>query len=419
MHVYDMRHWKAITVALAALVVIVPVARYLTSDAQAAHAKLEHGVPTNPDVLDPPALHGIDLTRMAVGKVESTAPASKGRTAHLSIDPDLQRTVQQLFLKRAVTEGSVVMMDLRSGRLMVYASINEGVRRDVNVEAKAPAASIFKIVTGTGLVEAGVPIDHKECYRGGLSGFDLSDLIEDEVRDKWCATVAGAMGRSLNVIMGRLALRHLDPESLGATARGYGFGAPIPFDVPVEPSTVVFAEDDDLRFARTAAGFWNTTLSPMQGLMIAATVAQRGVVVRPVLVNSVTNEKGDVIYRAPAAPQKLREAFKPETAEAVGKMMEETFTNGTAHADFYDSRGRSYLPNIKLAGKTGTLTNRKQRFFTWLVGYAGAEEPEVAYAVLVNNGPNWRTKAPFLTREVLRAYFAGRGAPGVSAPSLK
>jgi penicillin-binding protein A len=421
MHMCYMRHWKAIAVALAALVVIIPVARYLTSDAQAADARLEHGIPTNPEVLDPPALAGIDLTRIAVGKTEATAPAADGRIAHLSVDPDLQRTVQRLFVKRKVPEGAVVLMDLRSGRLLVYASINEGTRRDTIVEAKAPAASVFKVITATALVEkAGLTADHEQCYRGGLHGIELSDLIEDEVRDKWCASLAGAVGRSLNVIMGRLALRHLDVESLDSMASAYGFGAPIDFDVPVQPSTLAIPKDDDLEFARTAAGFWHSRLSPLQSVMIAATVAQRGAVLRPVLVNSITDDDGEIIYRAPAAPQKLRQAFKAETAEAVGRMMEETFANGTAHKDFFDRRGRPLLPNIKLAGKTGTLSSKKERrFYTWLMGYAGEDQPEVAFAVLVNNGPAWHTKATFLTREVLRAYYAGRGAKGVTAPKTR
>jgi len=381
---------------------------------------LEHGVPTNPDYLDPPALDGIELTRMSSTTAEVTAPASSGRTAHLSLDPSLQRTVTRLFTKRVVTEGAVVLMDLRSSRLLVYASINEGPRRDLNVEAKAPAASVFKVVTATALVEkAGLTSDHKQCYRGGLHGFELSDLIEDGVRDKWCATLAGAVGRSLNVIMGRLALRHLDPESLGAVAVSYGFGASVPFDVPVQPSKFALSDDDDLEFARTAAGFWNTTLSPMQGVMIAAIVAQRGEVVRPVLVNSVTNEKGKVIYRAPAAPQKYRQAFVSSVADSVRDMMYETFANGTAHSEFFDSKGKAYLPDIKLAGKTGSLTGKNQRFYTWLVGFAGGEEPDVAFAVLVNNGPKWHTKAPLLTREVLRAYYSGQGAAGVSPPQVK
>ena len=415
-----MRHWKAILIALAATAGVAATVHHFVADAQAANARLEHGIPTNPDVLDPPALEGIDLSRITLSKTETTAPAADDRTAHLSIDPDLQRTVQQLFISRGVTEGNVVLMDLRSSRLLVYASITEGARRDTNVEAKAPAASVFKVVTGTALVEkAGLTSDHKQCYLGGLHGFELEDLIEDEQRDKWCATLAGAMGRSLNVIMGRLALRHLDPDSLGSVARAYGFGEPIPFDVPVQPSTFHLPADDGLKFARTAAGFWNTTLSPLQGVVIAATVAQKGLVTRPVLVNAIKDKKGKTIYHAPAAPQTIRQAFSAQVADTVRDMMAETFSNGTAHGDFFDKRGRAYLPNIQLAGKTGTLTSKSQRFYTWLIGFAGATEPEVAFAVLVNNGPKWRTKAPFLCREVLRAYFASHGSPGVSPPALR
>ncbi|HQB46002.1 MAG TPA: penicillin-binding protein, partial [Polyangiaceae bacterium] len=148
-----MRHWKAILIALAATAGVAATVHHFVADAQAANARLEHGIPTNPDVLDPPALEGIDLSRITLSKTETTAPAADDRTAHLSIDPDLQRTVQQLFISRGVTEGNVVLMDLRSSRLLVYASITEGARRDTNVEAKAPAASVFKVVTGTALVE--------------------------------------------------------------------------------------------------------------------------------------------------------------------------------------------------------------------------------------------------------------------------
>ncbi len=416
-----MRHRRAIAVAIAALAVIVPLAHHLASDARASAAQLENGIPTNPDYLDPPALEGIDLTRIALGKTEAVAPAAEGRVAHLSIDPELQRTVKRLFVKRKIPEGGVVLMDLRSNRLVVYASINRGKKRDINVEAKAPAASVFKVVTGTALVEtAGLSPDHEQCYRGGLHGIKLSDLIEDPVRDKYCSTLAGTMGRSLNVIMGRLALRHLDGPSLESMAKAYGFGASVPFDVPVEPSTLELPKDDDLEFARTAAGFWHTTLSPLQAVSIAATVAQQGVVTRPVIVNSITDKDGDILYRAPAAPQGLRQAFSPETAEAVGRMMRQTFENGTAYKSFHDRRRREMLPGVTLAGKTGTLTSKKtRRFYTWLMGYAGRERPEVAFAVLVTNGPKWHTKAPFLSREVLRAYYAGLGAEGVSAPRTR
>jgi cell division protein FtsI/penicillin-binding protein 2 len=59
-----------------------------------------------------------------------------------------------------------------------------------------------------------------------------------------------------------------------------------------------------------------------------------------------------------------------------------------------------------VAGKTGTLTDYKQnRFYTWFVGFAPAEAPEIAISTLVVNTPSWQIKAPQLARDVLRTYF--------------
>jgi len=75
------------------------------------------------------------------------------------------------------------------------------------------------------------------------------------------------------------------------------------------------------------------------------------------------------------------------------------------------------LPGVSVAGKTGTLTDYKtNRYYTWFVGFAPAEQPEVAFSTLVVNTPNWTIKAPQLAREVLRSYFAKKGTPGVTAP---
>ena len=69
---------------------------------------------------------------------------------------------------------------------------------------------------------------------------------------------------------------------------------------------------------------------------------------------------------------------------------------------------------MSVAGKTGSLTDYKaNRFYTWFVGFAPAEAPEVAISALVVNTPSWQIKAPQLARDVLRAYFAKKGAKSV------
>src|SRR5690606_14148164 len=121
----------------------------------------------------------------------------------------------------------------------------------------------------------------------------------DEKRDKYCETLGMAMGRSLNVIFGRLALQHLDPAKLTGAAQRLGYGLDIPFDVPIAPSTIDLPVDDDLEFARAAAGFWHTTLSPFEATNIALTVANQGTMIRQRIVDRVLDEEGNVLWDAP------------------------------------------------------------------------------------------------------------------------
>jgi cell division protein FtsI/penicillin-binding protein 2 len=240
------------------------------------------------------------------------------------------------------------------------------------------------------------------------------DLIDDPKRDRWCATLGEAMGRSVNTVFARLAVKNLTPPTLTSMAQAFGFGEAPAFDVPVGVSDVRIPEDR-LGFARTAAGFWNTTLSPLEGAMIAATVANRGETLRPVLVESVTDASG-TLYEAPKRSV-LRRTIRPETAAALTAMMETTTSNGTSHRAFRDLEGRAFLPNISVAGKTGSLSRAEtQQFYTWFVGFAPSRSPEIALSVLAVNTPTWRAKANVIARDVLRAYFASTGASGVTRP---
>jgi len=309
------------------------------------------------------------------------------------------------------------MSDVKTGKILVWASfVEEGPFHDVASEATAPTASVFKIVTATGLVEAGLTPSTRQCYSGGEHQIRAIDMIDDKRRDKWCATVTQAMGRSLNTVFARLAQKHLDRDKLGVVAARLGWGQEIPFDVKVATSTLTFP-DDDLGFARTAAGFWNSTLSPFQGVNLAQTVANGGEMVRLYAVASVKDEVGE-IYRGPTSRQVIRRAMEESTASQITTMMENTVESGTSYRSFHDKNGKPYLPDIRVAGKTGTLTRPAPDgpFYTWFVGFAPSRKPEVAISVLVANHTKWRVKATNVACDMLRVYFADKGAPGVKDP---
>jgi peptidoglycan glycosyltransferase len=84
-------------------------------------------------------------------------------------------------------------------------------------------------------------------------------------------------------------------------------------------------------------------------------------------------------------------------------------TDGTSRSAFLDERGRTLLPGMAVAGKTGSLSgNNPFKAYSWWVGYAPADKPKIALAVLVVNGALWRIKSSFVAREILREYLGPR-----------
>jgi penicillin-binding protein A len=367
-------------------------------------------------------LAGLDLSRITSDAAGLLAPTSAG-SARLTLDPDLQRVALGVMSAHHLPESAMVVMDVATGRLLVYAShVDGGPSRDLCAEATAPSASVFKIVTAAALIEdAHLGPDTRQCYSGGESRINSIDLVDDPHRDRWCTTLAGALGRSINTVFARLASQDLAPPELEAVARRFGYGQGVPFDVPVQ-SSALRIPTEPLEFARTAAGFWNTTLSPMQAVEMSAIVASGGEAVRPSVVERVVSSSGAVVWAAPDEPPSHR-VIARETADQLATMMAHTISEGTSWRAFHDPRGTTFLPGIEVAGKTGTLTDGDtHRYYTWFTGFAPMHprpsERQVAIAALVVNGPTWQVKANVVAREVLRAYFEANGAEGVTKPSL-
>jgi cell division protein FtsI/penicillin-binding protein 2 len=362
---------------------------------------------------------GLDLTELEVHPRRVTAPLSGGRTAVLTLDPELQRSADAIMKRYRLPEAGVVLLDVKTAETLVYAShVNKGPKFDFNGRAEAPAASIFKVVTGAALVEmAGLSAETEECYHGGKSNISRGELEDNPAADKWCASLAAAMGRSLNVVFAKLAKKNLSVEQLTSMGGALGFGVPVPFEAVNEPSRIALPDNDPVEFARAAAGFWHSSLSPLAAAQLAHTVANGGVTLQPRVVREIIDSEGQSEYRAASEPKVVRRALQSSTTDELTRMMVQTTIAGSARKAFFDSRGRAFLPEISVAGKTGTLTRHKEnRHYTWFVGFAPADAPEVAIAALVVNTPVWRIKGPDLARDLLRAYFADKGRKGVTRP---
>ncbi|HEY6876769.1 MAG TPA: penicillin-binding transpeptidase domain-containing protein [Polyangiales bacterium] len=338
------------------------------------------------------------------GKYTSRLP--RGQRAVLTVDPELDSFVSKLLKRNELPYAGVVAMVPSTGRLLAYVSHSSAEPNgpDRALEATAPAASVFKVITTTALLNEGLAPTRSTCYHGGSQALTMAELADNPKLDRACASITGALGFSINAVMGKLALKYLDPKKLTKQASLYGFGEKLPFDVQTERS-LLDVPTEKLEFARTAAGFWHTSLSPLHGAAIAASIANKGKMMRPELVDSVVDDGGQVVFKA--EPELFRKVMEPHIASQLGTMMTATIKQGTCRRSFRDARGRPLLPNIEVAGKTGTLNRETPQFrgYTWWVGFAPVDDPKIALAVLVVNSPMWRIKASQVAAETLKHYL--------------
>lgn len=328
------------------------------------------------------------------------------RVAELTLDPLAQEAAQAVLARAKAPRGAIVMMRT-DGEVIALAGLR-GADTDTPVvdptqatDTWAPAASIFKIVTAAALVEAGVSPKQRTCYHGGLRSVMASNLRDDARRDRRCETLGYAIAKSQNALIGKLAHKHLDRGKLERAARQFGMGTAPSFCTGADESGFELP-DDDLEFARVAAGFWKTELSALTGAVVANTVASGGMAVEPRLVRAIIDEHGN---RHELVPPKPTRAIPEKVAQAVDEMMVGTIERGTGYKGFHDRKGRRHLSDVRVAGKTGTLTRAQPSYlqYSWFVGYAQpTDAPATVISVLLGNPARWHLKAHTAARLALQ-----------------
>jgi cell division protein FtsI/penicillin-binding protein 2 len=309
----------------------------------------------------------------------------------LTIEPRLQKDLTDILKLYETPWSAVVAIEPSTGRVLAMAEHSEEQpgANGLCTRALYPAASIFKIVTAASLLQEGVAPDTEVCFHGGKRKI-TEELLKESDKDGRCETMASALAHSANVAFAKLTLKYLDAPRLTRTAQAFRFNQPLAACPPGERSLASFPTEP-LGLARTGAGFGDVWLSPMHGAALAATIANHGLWKEPVLYEGEAGKSERVMSEA--------------NADALAQMMALTVEEGTARRIFHE---RGYkIPGA--VGKTGSLADKKPfRDYTWFVGYAPKDDPKVAVAALVVNGPRWRIRATWLGREAMRLAMGGK-----------
>lgn len=355
----------------------------------------------------------IPVIASELGRSRLVQELSDGHRILYTLDPVLQDAALQIFRNREVPYAAAVVLDVRDNSVLALAGHSTMDPQvdplEIVTTAWAPAASTFKLVTAASLLANKlVGPKTKVCFSGGLHGITDELLADDPGRDERCDDLGGALAHSHNVVIGKLALKHLGADTLQATARAFKFDSEIAFELPVERSPALIPADAKER-AKVAAGFWHVDMSPLHGALLASVFARDGVYQAPHVIAQVLGPDGS--DRTPAAA-KTERVLPKDVAATIGEMMVRTTTEGTARASFVDRQGVSYVTDVEVAGKTGSLTGKRAPGlnYNWFVGFAPADKPEIAFAVLLANEPKWKIKAHYAARRLVQIYVQRREA---------
>lgn len=326
-----------------------------------------------------------------------------------SLEPAVQAEAERLLKSYKPDYAGIVLMDAKTGRILAMTSYqkDDPEAHNWNLIATFPAASVFKVVTATAAVDkAGVTPYHKIHYNGGAYTLYRKNVLTDKIT-RWTneITLKDAFARSINTAFGRLSIEKLEPRDLNDYAQRFMFNTVIPTDFPVEMGVASVPDEKGFELAEVASGYNRTNrMSPIQGAMIAASIANDGQMVIPYLVNELVDEDGSAFYKADVLHHGI--IMSKESAEKVRVLMEQTVLAGTSRKSFRSIVRDRKFSDVEMGGKTGHLTGNNPRGrVDWFVGYAMDDENRVAVAAITVSKEYWTVKSAHLGQSMFRTYF--------------
>ncbi len=324
-----------------------------------------------------------------------------GDTLHTTLDPKAQQEAKSQLSGRV---GAVVALQPRTGAVLaMYANPTF----DPNAtkclasagcsffnratQAAYPPGSTFKVVTAGAAIDSGKYTPNSPVNGASpavISGVPLSNDVGDPKLGEISLTYA--LTQSINTAWARVGVS-LGTGVMTDYMKRFGFYSEPPIDLPkselrasdvLSPAGAAYpvgSQDEDI--GRIAIGQGGLAVAPLQMAMVASTIADNGVLMRPRLASRFTGAQGQTV--STVRPSVYHQVMSSRSAQEINQMMRTVVDEGTGQS--------ASLGGVSFAGKTGTASvgqSGQQRTDPWFIGFAPANDPKVAVAVVLENTPN-------------------------------
>ncbi|WP_028245610.1 peptidoglycan D,D-transpeptidase FtsI family protein [Pseudoclavibacter soli] len=358
------------------------------------------------------ASENVDLT--GVGKSQTVeqlinrinGTTQRGSDVTLSIDPDIQQAAWDALGDR---NGAAVAIEPSTGRILALVSKpsydaaaladNDSdtanqvfdtlsadssqplVNRAIAGDTYAPG-STFKLVMTAAALENGYTPDSDFDNPAALT-LEQSTTQIHNVTNRACGsgtskvTLKVALQYSCNIPFAELGLE-LGSDKVKSTAEAFGFDQDLSIPLAVTASRYP-TPTSPAELQLSSFGQANVRVTPLQMASVAATIANGGTRLQPSLIDQVRNQSLEVTSQFEKT--ELGQAISPETAQTLTDLMVNNVSTEISGAR---------IDGVDVAGKTGTAeTTKDGQYNLWFTGFAPANDPKVAVAVVVEDGGSY------------------------------
>jgi peptidoglycan glycosyltransferase len=325
------------------------------------------------------------------------AGAPTGVEFEYTIDPELDRQVQEVLKVGRVNLGHVILMNPSDGAILSYVSTDPTM---FPATRTYPTASLMKVVTAAAVMRHAPEAAKRDCRYAG-SPYDVTNRHLRPPREGGrIDNFWRSLAISNNQCFARLAVHDVGEEAMLAEMERLGLLEP-----PAAGHAVGRVEpiESPLDLGHLGSGLAGSFISPLAAVRLASVLAE-GKLVQPYWIERVTDESGRALLLPGREPP--RAVLSAEVAAELRELMVGVVARGTAKSAFRDPRGRPLLGPVRVSGKTGSLSGLDPKGrYEWFIGVAPAEKPTIAIATVVVNGPVWWRNASQISALVLQRVF--------------